>query len=194
MRSRNSSSGTFTLASFRPDLFNAIGDQGNIEVLAAELRWAGANPEVVQLTAENLRTADFVLFGSASLATMRALEPELAALAPLLMTRAEAGQATLFLGSSYVRFASEIFGLSASATAHVSDYYRANYESNPVVGYLNTDTTLPPLVVKGNQIGSLLSGPLLAKNRWLVKQLAGQLGFELRTPSSVTKLQRLASS
>jgi hypothetical protein len=182
-----------TIASFRPELFNVIGDQGNLDVLCAEARWAGVECARVELSPANAATADFVLLGAASLSAMRALEPELAQLEPHLIDRAAAERPSLYLGSCFIRFAPAVFGLQPAATQRVSDYYRGDYNGNSVVGYLNSDSTLPPLTTVNGQIGSLLSGPLLAKNRWLLEAYAGRLGFELATPEEVLELQRLAS-
>lgn len=183
-----------TVASFRPEFFNVIGDQGNLDVLCAEAGWAGVDCVRVELTSANAATADFVLLGAASLSAMRALEPELAELEPHLLERTAAARPSLYLGSSYIRFAPAVFGLQPAATQRVSDYYRGDFNGNSVVGYLNSDSTLPPLTTVSGQIGSLLSGPLLAKNRWLLEAYADRLGFELATPEEVLELQRLASS
>jgi hypothetical protein len=182
-----------TLASFRPSLFNVIGDQGNLEVLAAEIAWAGVTPNVVELSLQNLAEVDFALFGSASLATMRAAEPELASMSQQIKSRVQRGLPTIFLGTSYLRFATEVFGLDHSTGNYVSDYYRGEFDSKPLIGYLNSDSTLPVLEMTGGQIGSLLSGPLLAKNRWILSLVASQLGIELNTPAEVIERQRLAA-
>lgn len=185
---------SITLASFHPRLFNVIGDQGNLEVIEAELRWSGRAASLIELDPNNAVTADFVLIGSASIEVMRELEAELAALTPGLLARAMAGLPTLFCGSGYERFAAEIFGLEATALPRTSDYYRGNFEGYPLQGYLNTESGIPVFSRSNNQFGSLLSGPLLAKNRWLLIEFAKQLGFDLSTPASVIELQRLASS
>jgi CobQ-like glutamine amidotransferase family enzyme len=165
------------LVSYDARNFNTNGDQGNLEIIAAELRWRAVDCEVISSTAtHDLEGADLVLIGGASRAVMRHHSQHLTALLPTLRARSRSLSATLFIGSSFEFFAEPLFGLEARSTARSSDYYSGNFGQKQLVGYLNTETTLPPLAIDNRQIGSLLTGPLLLKNRWLLNDVLQWLG------------------
>jgi hypothetical protein len=180
------------LASFEPGLFNVNGDQANLEVLAAEIAWAGHRAEVSAL-GDDAVSPDLVLFGSAARKTMRVLEPQLWRLLPALRERQRLAKPTVFIGSSYERFAREIFGLEPNPIERRSDYFNSTFEAQPLRGYLNSAVDLPALVIESEQIGSSLSGPLFAKNRWLLERTARLLGIQLQTPKEILELQRMVA-
>jgi hypothetical protein len=171
------------LVSYDAKHFNTNGDQGNLEVIAAELRWRSVDFELVSSTSpQDLETADLVLFGGASRAVMRHHSQHLTALLPLLRARASRLATTIFIGSSYEFFAEPLFGLEVLSAERRSDYYSGDFGLSSVVGYLNTETTLPPLDIANRQIGSLLTGPLLLKNRWLLKDVLQWLDVTSELP------------
>lgn len=171
------------LVSYDAGHFNTNGDQGNLEIIAAELRWRALSAEVVSSTApSDLEAADLVLFGGASRAVMRHHSQHLTSLLPVLRARASRLATTIFIGSSFEFFAEPLFGLEARPASRSSDYYSGEFGSNRVIGYLNTETDLPPLAIDSRQIGSLLTGPLLLKNRWLLKDVLQWLGVATDLP------------
>lgn len=176
------------LVSYRPKLFNVNGDQANIEIMAKELSWAAVHHRVIgleEVASTDFIAADFVVFGSTSLAAREAFDQQLQSLIPTLRQRYETMRPTLYLGTSFEYFAEPIFGIRANQRDRVSDYYSGSYEGHPLVGYQNTEFDLPALVVESRQIGSLLSGPLLAKNRWLLNQILDWWGVVPQTPADV---------
>jgi CobQ-like glutamine amidotransferase family enzyme len=52
-----------------------------------------------------------------------------------------------------------------------SKFVVAEFEGNDVTGYLNSDLKLEVVARYGNLIGTLLHGPILAKNSWLADAL-----------------------
>jgi len=173
--------------------FNTNGDQGNLQIIATELRWRGIGYELISSTAPNdLEAADLLLFGGASRAVMRHHSQHLTALLPVIRGRASRLAPTVFIGSSFEFFSEPLFGLEAKPANRSSDYYSGELGSNRVIGYLNTETDLPPLAIDGRQIGSLLTGPLLLKNRWLLKDVLQWLGVTTDLPSEKeAEVQRL---
>lgn len=181
------------LVSYDASHFNTNGDQGNLEIIASELSWRGLSFEVVSSTApSDLETADLVLFGGASRAVMRHHSQHLTALLPVLRARSSRLTTTIFIGSSFEFFAEPLFGLDARPANRSSDNYSGEFGSSRVIGYLNTETDLPPLAIDNRQIGSLLTGPLLLKNRWLLKDVLQWLGVTNDLPEAKeAEVQRL---
>jgi CobQ-like glutamine amidotransferase family enzyme len=165
------------LVSYDAKHFNTNGDQGNLEIIAAELRWRAVDFKLVSSTApHDLEAADLVLFGGGSRAVMRHHSDHLTSLLPLLKSRARRLATTIFIGASFEFFAEPLFGLDSRPSERSSEHYTGEFGSSRVVGYLNTETDLPPLAIESRQIGSLLTGPLLLKNRWLLSDVLQWLG------------------
>ena len=63
---------------------------------------------------------------------------------------------------------------SIEKTTRVSKFVVTELEGHEVIGYLNSDLSLDAISRHGNLIGSLLHGPLLAKNSWLADDIIEQ--------------------
>jgi CobQ-like glutamine amidotransferase family enzyme len=177
------------LVSYDARHFNTNGDQGNLEIIAAELRWRSVDFDAVSSTSpQELEDADVLLFGGASRAVMRHHSQHLTSLLPTLRARARKLATTIFIGSSFEFFAEPLFGLEARPAGRSSDYYSGEFGANSVIGYLNTETDLPPLVIDSRQIGGLLTGPLLLKNRWLLNDVLNWLGVTENLPEEKDRL------
>lgn len=154
--------------SFEPEYFNQNGDQGNLEVLE-------------HATSRNfLRTsdpeADFMLIGDASRAAIRHFTPELTKLQPAVEARLQNGLPTLLIGSSYEFFASQSELLPKLVLGdRVSKFVRVDYAGSKVVGYRNSEVLDSELFVRGGFVGTLLFGPLLAKNPEMLRLFAEHL-------------------
>lgn len=170
------------LYTFHPEHFNNNGDQGNIEVLAAELTGALVKFEFIESVAE----ADFVLIGDASRAAMRHYTGELEDLRPAMRERFQSGRPTLVVGSSYEFFASEC-GLISRQVPRRSEFFDGDY-----FGYRNTDRDLPAVTRNGEFIATSLYGPFLAKNpRTLIEMLAA-LGVQVELSAErLTWIERI---
>lgn len=155
-----------SIFSFQPELFNNNGDQGNIEVLTAELTKCGEEFKFV----ESFSTADFALIGDASRAVMKHFALELEGLRPAILKRFQSGQATLLVGSAYEFFASDL-GLGCNQIARRSEFVNGDY-----FGYRNTDRDLPAVTRNGAFFATSLFGPFLAKNPQVLIQVLSSLG------------------
>ena len=170
------------LYTFHPEHFNNNGDQGNIEVLAAELTAALVEFEFVESVAE----ADFVLIGDASRAAMRHYTGELEALRPAMRERFQFGRPTLVVGSSYEFLASE-FGLISSQVHRRSEFFDGDY-----FGYRNTDKDLPAVTRNGEFIATSLYGPFLAKNPRSLTEILASLGVQVElSAEGLTWIERI---
>lgn len=157
-----------TIFTLHPEHFNNNGDQGNIEVLASELRSAGSDFKFV----EDLADADFALIGDASRAATRHYKDALEALRVAVAQRFESGRPTLLVGSAYEFFASE-FGLAPKQGKRCSEFVDGDY-----FGYRNTDMDLPAVTRKGQFVATSLFGPFLAKNPHVLSEMLMSLGIK----------------
>ena len=156
--------------SFEPAYFNQNGDQGNLETL-----------EYVtgqRLESTNDPLANLMLVGDASRAAMRHFSTELLGLLPFIETRLESGLPTLLIGSSYEFFSqnSELLP-NLSMGSRVSKFVRVNHAGSQVVGYRNSEVLDSELYVRGAFVGTLLFGPILAKNPGLLRLFVEKLSL-----------------
>ncbi|MGA1114596.1 MAG: hypothetical protein ACO3TI_06565 [Aquiluna sp.] len=155
-----------TTFALMPEHFNNNGDQGNMEVLSAELAAVKAPHKAIV----EIESADFVLLGDASRAAMRHYETELEGLRPLVRERFAQGLPTLLVGSCYEFFASDL-GLELRPVARRSEFVAGEY-----FGYRNTEYDLTPVTRNGLFVATSLYGPFLAKNPGYLSELLIGLG------------------
>ena len=153
--------------SFEPQHFNNNGDQGNLLVLSKQLALSGQS----FTETEEIRDADFVLVGDASIAAMRHYAGRLELLRPFIKDRFAQGAPTLIVGSSYEFFASDL-GLTSKPYLRRSEFV----DQDGIFGYMNVDHNLPPFVANGAFMATSLFGPILAKNPELLEQMTISLG------------------
>jgi CobQ-like glutamine amidotransferase family enzyme len=65
-----------------------------------------------------------------------------------------------------------------------SGFVKLTHEDFEVVGYRNSEVVGSELFVKGGFIGTLMFGPILAKNPDLLKLLAREMQLEIRLENS----------
>ena len=155
-----------TTFALMPEHFNNNGDQGNMEVLSAELAAVKAPHKAIV----EIESADFVLLGDASRAAMRHYEKELEGLRPLVRERFAQGLPTLLVGSCYEFFASDL-SLELRPIARRSEFVAGEY-----FGYRNTEYDLTPVTRNGLFVATSLYGPFLAKNPGYLSELLIGLG------------------
>lgn len=162
-----------TLGTFRPEFFNNNGDQGNLEVLQAQLAWRGVDCRKVD---QNLGASDFLLIGDASRAAMRHFERELLGLSSIVEERLTLGAPTLIVGSAFEFFAGKVAGLpTLRQVARASEFRTARSGSLEAFGYRNSEADLD-LFVSGGFIATTLFGPVLAKSPDLLELILDQCG------------------
>ena len=155
--------------SFHKEYFDNNGDQGNLSVLKFFLGQQSVSFDEVS----ELASADFVLVGDASRATLRQYGKELLDLAPALQARHANGLPTLVIGSSYELLASEVDWLETPKRGSVVSEFRTlvTDEAGPVLGYRNSSILDLDFVRSGDFIATTLFGPILAKNPTLLDQM-----------------------
>lgn len=167
--------------SFEAQFFNQNGDQGNLAVLE--------HVTEKKLLKIDDPTADLVIIGDASRAAMRRFAPELTALIPAIEQRLLEGLPTLLVGSSF-EFYSERCEMLPTLTRgpRESKFVKVNHDGSQVVGYRNSDVLGSELFVRGCFVGTLLFGPLLAKNPDLLGLFSESLGLETEAQDSYWQL------
>lgn len=167
--------------SFEAQFFNQNGDQGNLAVLE-------------HVTGKKLLkiddpTADLVIIGDASRAAMRRFTPELTALIPAIEQRLREGLPTLLVGSSFEFYCEQSDVLpTLTRGPRESKFVTVNHGGSQVVGYRNSDVLGSELFVRGCFVGTLLFGPILAKNPDLLRLFSESLGLKLEVQNSYWQL------
>lgn len=177
-----------------PDHLNLNGDRGNLLVLQRRLEWAEIEVTVSSYQAGGSlggQAPDFVLLGHGSPAAWRQIYADLARIAPTLQTWIDGSTQMLAVSSGFAALHGLLSGLPSEVNKvpRISKFEVAEFADEQIVGYKNTDLDLPTIERFGNLIGTVLHGPLLAKNPKLSEEiLSGILGngqsenFELSEP------------
>lgn len=167
-----------------PEHLNLNGDRGNLVVIQRRLEWAGVDCQTFTYRLAQALPAtrpDLVLIGHGSPAAWRQIYSSLAKLAPVLQEWLEQGTQVLAVASGFAALHGLLPELPASVNRsdRKSVFVSENYESNQLVGYLNSELELENLLINKNFIGTNLHGPLLSKNVWLADLIASKFNFEV---------------
>ena len=163
-----------------PEHLNLNGDRGNLLVLQRRLEWAHIPVQSFAHRAGQPLPAtrpDFILLGHGSPAAWRQIYTDLARIVPQLEEWMLQGTQLLAVSSGFAALHGLIKSLPASIERRerVSKFVSVETESPVVVGYLNSDLDLVAYSQFGNLIGTLLHGPLLAKNVELADVIIGRI-------------------
>jgi CobQ-like glutamine amidotransferase family enzyme len=159
-----------------PDHLNLNGDRANLTVLQRRLEWAGIDVELfTHRPAQPLPTTapDFVMLGHGSVAAWRQIYADLTRIVPTLQTWVDGSTQMLAVSSGFAA----LHGLMSKLPEQVqrvpreSKFVIAGDSGESVVGYKNTDLDLPDFARFGNLIGTVLHGPVFAKNEALAQSV-----------------------
>jgi CobQ-like glutamine amidotransferase family enzyme len=155
-----------------PDHLNLNGDRGNLRVLEQRLTWASLDVQSFTHRPGQPLSAtapQFVLLGHGSAAAWRVIYSDLNRIAPTLQQWLEGGTQLLAVSTGFAALHGLLPQLDSSVerVARVSKFEEAESQGIQVVGYKNSDLDLPSLFIDGNLFGTLLHGPILAKNESL---------------------------
>jgi CobQ-like glutamine amidotransferase family enzyme len=158
-----------------PDHLDLNGDSGNLLVLERRIEWGGlssSRESVLPGQTPNSRP-DVLLIGHGSAAAWKQVYAELARLAPMIQDWLKQGTQVLAISSGFAALHGLIDGLpiSVDRSQRVSKFVVDEFEGEQVFGYLNSELQLPAMIRHGNILGSMLHGPLLAKNTGLADQI-----------------------
>jgi len=155
-----------------PDHLNLNGDRGNLLVLEKRLSWASL--EVQSFTHRPgqplpATAPQFILLGHGSVAAWKQIYSDLSRIAPTLQQWLEGGTQILAVSTGVAALHGLLSPLDTNVerVSRVLKFEEAESQEIRVVGYKNSDLDLPSLSIDGNIIGTLLHGPILAKNESL---------------------------
>jgi CobQ-like glutamine amidotransferase family enzyme len=171
-----------------PEHLNLNGDYGNLEVIARQLEWRGMASEIVAVgtRAELTSDLDFLLVGHGSSAAWASIDSEFRGLLATLKVLLSAGMPGMSVSSGFEQMVrgSVFEGLTAnSLSSRTSKFVVEQDVEGEVLGYLNADVDLPIIHRESNFIGTMLHGPILAKNPILLEEvllkICSSAGLEL---------------
>ena len=180
-----------SLVALFPNHLNLNGDLANIRVLQQQLAWRGVESSVSLVEKGDAipKGADFILLGHGSEAAWNDLEQDLRSMKTELVDSFEHGMPGLAVASGFERLydltpraSLSLFPQPVLRTARSSRFALAELGGNQALGYLNSDAELPLLMKFQNLYATLLHGPILAKNQWLVDSIMESI-FERRLTS-----------
>lgn len=163
-----------------PEHLNLNGDRGNLVVLKRRLEWAGVEVQLMTHRGGDPlpnQAPDVVLLGHGSPAAWRQIYSDLARIAPTLQTWIDSSTQMLAVSSGFAALHGLLQDLpnKVSKVDRVSKFEVAEFGDTLVVGYKNTDLDLPTIQRFGNLVGTVLHGPVLAKNIQLADEMLAQL-------------------
>lgn len=181
-----------------PDHLDLNGDGGNVQVLLKRAVWGGLAAELLAIyPGENpTERPDVVIIGHGSSAAWKQVYVEFARLAPVLSDWMNRGTQVIAVSTGFAALHGLVADLpkSVSKTERKSIFVVEEFEGEEVFGYLNSDLDLPNIVRHGNLIGTMLHGPILAKNTWLADQIIEKVrGNSPRTNVNAAKLDQIES-
>jgi len=159
-----------------PDHLNLNGDRGNLVVLQRRLEWSDIDVSVSSYRPGSSlggEAPDFVLLGHGSPAAWRQIYADLARIAPTLQAWIDGSTQMLAVSSGFAALHGLLRGLpnQVNKVPRISKFEVVDFADSQVVGYKNTDLDLPTIERFGNLIGTVLHGPLLAKNSQLSDEI-----------------------
>jgi hypothetical protein len=137
---------------------------------------------------------DVVIIGHGSSAAWKQVYGEFVRLAPVLEDWMNCGTQVIAVSTGFAALHGLVADLpkSVSKTERKSIFVVEEFEGEEVVGYLNSDLDLPNIVRHGNLIGTMLHGPILAKNTWLADEIIEKVrGNNPRTNVNESKLDQI---
>ena len=184
-----------------PEHLNLNGDYGNLEVIARQLEWRGMSCEIVAVGthAELTSDLDFLFIGHGSSAAWASIYEEFRGLLAPLKALLSAGIPGMSVSTGFEQMVrgSLFEGLTVnSLSSRTSKFVVEQDAKSEVLGYLNTDVDLPIIHRESNFIGTMLHGPILAKNPALLEEvllkICSRAGLELAPFHSNEKAGLLA--
>lgn len=163
-----------------PDHLNLNGDRANLLVLRRRAEWGGIAVSHETLSPGQLlplERPDVVLIGHGSVAAWRQAYPALRTVVSEIENWMLQGTQVIAVSTGYAALHGLLGQLPASVAkvARISNFVVEEFEGKVLCGYKNSDLELDDLVITGNLFGTLLHGPLLAKNPWLADRILAEI-------------------
>lgn len=160
------------LAALYPEHLNLNGDLANLTVLKKRLEWAGVESETVYVEKPtDLNKFDVVLLGHGSRDAWAQLQEIDSQLVANVTELVRSGKSVLAVSSGYEQLIEVIEDRVVKHNARVSEFQ----ENEGIVGYVNSEAELEPVLWMKNSLLTLLHGPVFAKNPDLADKFLGNL-------------------
>lgn len=179
-----------------PGHLDLNGDSGNLLVLQRRIVWGGLSANRSALLPGQVapERPDVLLIGHGSAAAWKQIYSDFARLSPTIQDWLLQGTQVLAISSGFAALHGLLDGLpnSIQRAERVSKFVVEEFEGHSVYGYLNSELQLPMITRSGNLLGSMLHGPLLAKNSWIADQIIeAAVGNSTRAKIAVEKFDEL---
>lgn len=182
-----------------PEHLNLNGDLANSLILRRQFEMRGYEVEVLQIRKGDPmpESFDFFLLGHGSAAAWQDIRDDLLRILPTLKNAADVAVAGLVVASGFEYSAATLFGLEPGAENRRSEFVIAEVDGHEVLGYLNSASDLPVATWSKNVLGTLLHGPVLAKNPQLISDFIANIcsrrGEQVRPLETQNEADQLAS-
>lgn len=160
-----------------PEHLNLNGDLANSLVLRRQFEMRGYEVEVLQVRKGDALPAsfDFFLLGHGSAAAWQDISDDLLRILPILKTSSDQSVSGLVVASGFEYSAATLFGLEPGLNDRRSEFVIAEVDGHEVLGYVNSESDLPIAIWSKNVLGTLLHGPVLAKNPQLISNFIANI-------------------
>ncbi len=182
-----------------PEHLNLNGDLANVLVLRRQFEMRGYEVEVQAIRKGDPLPESFDLFllGHGSAAAWQDIRDDLTRVLPILKSATDRLASGLVVASGFENSAKILFGLESSTKSRRSEFAIAEVGGHEVLGYVNSESDLPLAIWSKNILGTLLHGPVLAKNPQLISDFIANIcsrrGEQIRPLEMQNEADQLAS-
>lgn len=161
------------LGTFYPKDLDLNGDQANLLVLAARLKWRGVSSEIVSVTGDSdFSNLDLLFIGHGALAAWVSLLDSDRKFISSAVEFMQTGKPLIAVSSGYIKVLEHL-----SEPIQTGEHRSEFVDVEGVVGYLNSSADVPLLQRRGSSLLTMLHGPILAKNPDLCDQIISGNGW-----------------
>jgi CobQ-like glutamine amidotransferase family enzyme len=160
-----------------PEHLNLNGDLANVLVLRRQFEMRGYEVEVQPIRKGDPlpESFDFFLLGHGSAAAWQDIRDDLKRVLPLLKNATDRLVSGMVVASGFENSAKILFGLESATRSRRSEFAIAEVGGHEVLGYVNSESDLPVAIWSKNILGTLLHGPVLAKNPQLISDFIANI-------------------
>ncbi len=160
-----------------PDHLNLNGDLANSIVLRKQFEMRGFQVEILKYRPgdELPGEFDFFVIGHGSAAAWSSIESDFKNQIAKLTESLLRSVSGIVIGNGFEATAKALFGIDFQPKPRRSEFAIANVEGQEILGYVNSATDLPLALWHRNVLGTLLHGPVLAKNPVLVDRFIADI-------------------
>jgi CobQ-like glutamine amidotransferase family enzyme len=182
-----------------PEHLNLNGDLANVLVLRRQFEMRGYEVEVQTIRKGDPlpESFDFFLLGHGSAAAWQDIRDDLTRVLPILKNATDRLVSGMVVASGFENSANILFGLESATRSRRSEFAIVEVGGHELLGYVNSESDLPTAIWSKNVLGTLLHGPVLAKNPQLIsdfiENICSRRGEQVRPLEMQNEADQLAS-